>query len=199
MFVESPVFPDYLGFDTVGGPGYSTEIVTTVSGREQRNIVWARERHRFDLSFTHRTQAERDEINSYFRRMRGRAIGFRFLDPADHTATDELIGTGDSSTTVFQLRKAYSAGVVEYREISKPRFGVVVKVGGSIVSPTVDLASGRVTFAAAPASGAVITWSGTFDVPVRFEQDAIAWRIATRGPGGLLYVPESLSVIEVRP
>lgn len=204
-FIED-IFPDYLGFGSVGGPGYSTEVITVASGRESRNQKWLYERHRYDISMTARQQSERDAINAFFRRARGRAIGFRFRDHAEYKASNVRFGTGTGAQTAFQLRIPYVVGATtEYREIYKPRAGAVVKVNGVVTSVTLNTATGMVTFSAAPAAAAVLTWVGEFDVPVRFEQDILRWRIVDNagsrpGAGGddFMFVPEALSVIETR-
>jgi hypothetical protein len=49
----------------------------------------------------------------------------------------------------------------------------VITVSGFSSSPTVDVTTGRVTFAAAPALGAVLAWSGKFYFRCRFLQDKL--------------------------
>ena len=95
-FYESPRFPDYLAYGLVVGPGYATSIVRTSSGREQRNQNWSVELHEFDGSTTTRTQAERDEIDAFFRTMYGRTHGFRVKNYSDFQATvaNGRLGTG---------------------------------------------------------------------------------------------------------
>jgi uncharacterized protein (TIGR02217 family) len=59
---------------------------------------------------------------------------------------------------------------------------------------TLNAATGEVTFAIAPVSGAVITAGFEFDVPVRFDTDRIQTSVAAFQAGD---VP-SLPVVELR-
>jgi uncharacterized protein (TIGR02217 family) len=58
-------------------------------------------------------------VVAFFEARNGRLYGFRWKDWGDYksclpsgapTATDRVIGTGDGTTTAFQLVKAYSSG-----------------------------------------------------------------------------------------
>jgi hypothetical protein len=58
----------------------------------------------------------------------------------------------------------------------------------------IDTTTGLVTFGNPPEEDAVITAIGTFDVPVRFEQDSINFRFVAKD----LFALESLSLVEER-
>lgn len=197
-FIESPRFPDTIAFTAQGGPGFSTNIVTLASGFEARNINWSQTRYEYDLAIPVRTQAEVDEINAFFRNMQGRANGFRFRDWSDFEAL--AAPTASISATEYQLQKAYtSGGYTNTRTIKKPVAGTVtVYVGGTEVTSgyALDTATGIITFTSDP--GGTVTWSGQFDVPVRFDVDALRWRVVERSVDGLLYQADKLPLVEVR-
>lgn len=200
-FIESPRFPDDIGFSAVGGPGFSTNVVTLVSGYESRNVNWASTRYSYDLAIPPRTQAEVDVINAFFRNAQGRANGFRFKDWSDYLATAaSTVSLGLSPNTQFQLQKSYVSGSSNnVRKITKPVSGTVqVYVAGVLQTSgyTVNHATGVITFTVAPAG--VVTWTGQFDVPVRFDVDTLRWRVLDRDASGLLYQVESLTLMEVR-
>ena len=44
---------------------------------------------------------------------------------------------------------------------------------------TLDTTTGRVTFDSAPYYGADVTWTGEFDLPVRFDRDELDYEITT--------------------
>jgi len=118
-------------------------------------------------------------------------------DPND-VAHRQLIGAGDGTTKVFQLCKRYKVGNLQrVRPITHPQFrgsenddGPVPPALISAGDPTdfvneifVDDAQqtegthyswlwngGQIEFASAPAKGTAVYWCGTFDVPVRFDQ-----------------------------
>jgi uncharacterized protein (TIGR02217 family) len=72
-------------------------------------------------------------VVAFFEARNGRLHGFRFKDWADHKSclpsaapspTDQTIGTGDDTTTAFQLVKRYSSGAQSWtRTITKPVAG----------------------------------------------------------------------------
>ena len=71
-----------------------------------------------------------------------------------------------------------TAGTYFYvRDITLLASTPVIKKANVIQTAGTDYnisSSGLVTFATAPASGAQLSWSGEFDVPVRFDTDALS-------------------------
>jgi uncharacterized protein (TIGR02217 family) len=133
---------------------------------------------------------------SFFRARHGAAKAFRFRDPLDHSATTQLLGTGDAVQTVFPLVKRYGAGPdAEVRPISRPVAGsVVVFIGGVQQISGWTLANGAVSFGFPPANGAAVTADFSFDVPVRFADDQLDIDAVTFAAGDAPHVP----LIEVR-
>ena len=78
--IETPRFPDDISYGSLGGPNYSTDIVTVQSGFETRNVNWLESRHSYDAAFGIRTEAQLSDLLSYFHAMQGRANTFRFKD-----------------------------------------------------------------------------------------------------------------------
>ena len=201
-FIESPRFPDVIAFTAVGGPGFSTNIITLASGYESRNINWTSSRYGYDLAITVRNQAEVYAINAFFRLVKSKENVFRFKDYADFQATNASVISLTSST--FQLQKVYTSGTeTNSRIITKPVGETIhIYVGsgevGSGFSPgfTLDEETGIITFEDEP--GGTVTWSGEFDVPVRFDTDMLQWRVVDRGSDGLLYQIEQLPLVEIR-
>lgn len=197
-FIETR-FPADIAYGSVGGPEYSTEVVMTHSGYEQRNANWAQARARYNVAHGVKTQAQLDTLIAFFRARKGRADGFRFKDWTDYKAVSQLIGSGDGSNKVFQLSKTYNSGTsAELRVISKPVAGTVkVYVGGvlkSVSDYTLDVTSGKITFGVAPASGAAVTADFEFDVPVRFDTDRLAASIDAYGSHSWNDIP----LVEIR-
>lgn len=202
-------FPPSLSFGALGGPERVTQIVTLANGHEERNSPWAQARRRYDAGLGLRSLDDLHDLLAFFEARQGQLHGFRWKDWSDHkscapSATpdpfDQLIALGDEETTAFQLRKGYaSGGVTHWRPIVKPVLGTVrVAVGGvpqkEGIDWTVDPATGVLTFAAAPDHGAEITAGFEFDVPVRFDTDAIRVQVSSFRAGEAPSVP----VIEVR-
>jgi uncharacterized protein (TIGR02217 family) len=190
-------FPLALGREASVVPVFSTAIVTTAAGVEQRNADWSDARLRFDAGPGVRSEADIAALIAFFRARRGAARAFRFRDPFDFGAVDESLGIGDGATTSFPLIKRYGAGgEAQVRRITRPvAASLRVAVGGAERMEGWSLLDGGiVSFAAAPAAGAEVTAGFLFDVPVRFEQDSLEVSRATFLAGEAPSVP----LIEVR-
>jgi uncharacterized protein (TIGR02217 family) len=119
-------FPDRIAVGAVGGPAFSTTVIATASGYEQRNINWAEARGRWNVATGIKRREDVAELIEFFRCRMGRAYGFRFKDHTDFRALAQLLGTGDGSTTTLQLVKRYSSGPTAVtRTIRKPVGGTV--------------------------------------------------------------------------
>ncbi|MAB69010.1 MAG: glycoside hydrolase family 24 [Oceanicaulis sp.] len=192
-------FPPDISYGAFGGPGYSTTVVTTVSGHERRNANWAAARGKWNVAHGLKKRDQVAVLIAFFRARRGRAYGFRFKDWTDYQALAQLLGQGDGVTKTFQLVKTYaSGGEVETRVITKPVPGTVkiYRDGVEAVSGwSVNTATGLVTFTVAPVSGVQVTADFEFDVPVRFDSDQMDLTIETYQLGSWGQIP----VLEIRP
>jgi uncharacterized protein (TIGR02217 family) len=151
-------FPAAISLGATGGPERRTDIVTTASGREERNSRWADSRRRYNAGFGITSVDELHDVLAFFEERRGPLHGFRWKDHADFkscrprqqvAATDQLLGTGTGGLATFQLVKRYGSGLRNYvRAISKPVAGTVVVAVAGIASTqfTTDHATGVVTF-----------------------------------------------------
>lgn len=194
MFIESPVFPDYLAMGLELGPVFATDVIQVRSGFEGTNSRWSQALRTWDGATTHRTQAQRLEIEAFFLSVgRGRANGFRLRDVTDFQ--DEARGVVTLvSGSVYQLGKTYTSGAqVHTRQIKKPRSGEVSVQGGGTYS--LDNTTGLVTHTGGPAPTG---WTGLFDVPVRFDHDRLAWNLAGRSGGKPIFLAVELRMVELR-
>ncbi len=172
------------------------------SGDEERNASWANSRRRYDVAYGIRRADDLAAVVAFFEARNGRLHGFRFKDWGDHKSclpsgtpspTDQAIGTGDGTTTAFQLVKRYASGAQSWtRAIAKPVAGSVrialdgVEQGSGW---SVDTATGVVTFSAAPGSGVAVTAGFEFDVPVRFDTDVLDVTLDLERLGSITSIP----------
>jgi uncharacterized protein (TIGR02217 family) len=195
-------FPLALGREATVEPEFSTAIVTTASGAEQRNSDWSNARLRFDAGPGIRSEQQLQELIHFFRARRGAAIGFRFQDPLDNSSSsmthepgpaDQLLGVGDGVRTAFPLAKHYGG---QERRISRPVAGSVrVSVGGvERVSGWTLGSFGVVHINVPPGAGVEVRAGFRFDVPVRFAEDRLSISRATFEAGEAASVP----LIEIR-
>lgn len=179
-------FPDNISRGARGGPERRTQIVELASGDEERNASWANSRRRFDVAYGIRRSDDLAAVVAFFEARNGRLHGFRFKDWGDFKSclpsgmpspNDQVIGTGDGSTTGFQLIKRYVSGAQTWtRAITKPVAGSLRIGFDGTEQPSgwsVDTTTGVVTFSSAPGTGVTITAGFEFDVPVRFDTDVL--------------------------
>jgi len=169
-------FPPEISYGSKGGPMYSTDIVATFSGHEQRNINWSQARARYDVGSGIKTPAQWQQLIAFFRARRGRAVGFRYKDWSDFRAVNQYLGTGNNQQAEFPLVKHYQNGEEVYtRTINKPVNNQFCKlyIDSILIEDgiNIDFTTGLVTFDAAPKQGEQITADFEFDVPVRFDTD----------------------------
>ena len=191
-------FPLEIGREAMATAEFSTNIVTTLSGHEQRNSGWSDARLSYDVGPGVRSEEELSRLLAFFRARRGAAIGFRFGDPFDfssHAMTgepmmlDQILGVGDGVRTAFPLVKHYGDSE-QIRRITRPRAGSVsVAINGGSIDDWTLTDFGIIEFATAPADGAVVTAGFLFDVPVRFAEDRLEVSRATFGAGDMPSVP----------
>jgi len=200
-------FPTGIAFGSSGGPQRKTEIVTLGSGFEERNAVWANSRRRYDVGYGVKSLDDMHAAIAFFEARMGRLHGFRFKDFADFkscapsgsvTPTDQAIGTGNGTATQFALAKIYTSGPASWtRTIKKPVAGTVrVALNGTeqMSGWSVDTATGVVTFTAPPANGLAVAAGFEFDVPVRFDTDALSINLDSFQAGEIPAIP----IVEIR-
>jgi uncharacterized protein (TIGR02217 family) len=195
-------FPDDISRGARGGPERRTQIVELASGAEERNAAWANSRRRYDVAYGIRRADDLAAVVAFFEARGGRLYGFRFKDWGDYKSslpsgtpspTDQAIGTGDGATTAFQLVKRYASGAQSWtRTITKPVAGTVRIALDGAEQPAgwaVDTSTGIVTFDAAPAAGVNVSAGFQFDVPVRFDTDALDVTLDLERLGSITSIP----------
>ena len=200
-------FPDDISRGARGGPERRTQIVELASGDEERNASWANSRRRYDVAYGIRRADDLAAVVAFFEARNGRLHGFRFKDWGDHKSclpsgtpspTDQQIGTGDGANTQFQLLKRYTSGAQSWtRPITKPVAGTVTIALNGTPQPSgwsVDSTTGLVSFVIAPGAGATIKAGFAFDVPVRFDSDALDVTLDLERLGSITSIP----LVEIR-
>jgi uncharacterized protein (TIGR02217 family) len=221
-------FPRKLALMAIGGPGYSTNVNSGFSGYEQRNQNWSQARAQYTVSFENKTVAEWQAFEAMFHAARGKANAFRIFDPGDYSGLGQYIGTGDGTTTVFQLQKTYTFALSSYqvvRPVQKPITSLIPDYQGGALTDTVtiydngvrllhspgyhtlagydytlDETTGLITFATAPVAGHILTADYQYHIPVRFDLDQLQKQFITgvNAPGGVLVTVTGIQLIEVR-
>lgn len=152
-----------------------TDIVTMASGRERRNAAWAFKKMQFTASFALLEEQAQDEVLQAYYAANGQLLLFRYRDPGDWRAVASPLNTaGEIGTTApVQLTKRYSFGpAFADRVIQAVSTCTVKSSSGVVIEGTLDKQLGFFT----PTDvwgGDTYTWSGTFDLWVRFNSDEL--------------------------
>jgi hypothetical protein len=198
--MSSLVFPTLrLGIDIQRETIFRTTVYEAPGGGEQRVAWMSAPRYRYKLRASYLRGAgwragahrELEALHSFYVRHLGAWDSFLFADPDDRAVVAHAFGIGDGVTTAFHLQRTLAADADlpgpglrsywplvgdGYEPVTEPVAGFEVHVAGALASPLTDYtigAAGALTFASPPASGAVLTWTGSFRRRVRFEKDAL--------------------------
>jgi uncharacterized protein (TIGR02217 family) len=151
--------PERLLAGFVIGPRWKTSMVDMDNGRENPNADWMLPKYEAKGQLGALNAADRLALRNLFMACRGRKNAFRVKDPLDYVATAQPLVTVGG---VVYLSRTYTFGSESaYRLIQAPVTATLSGAG------SVDLETGIVT----GADPEVDTWTGTFDIWMRFESD----------------------------
>lgn len=169
------VYPSLPGlkWSSFRTPMWNSTIRTTDSGREFALSNWSSPRWAYKLQYEFlrggTLGTEYQQLVSFFNKVRGNFDTWLFDDVDDNTATNERFGTGDATTLTFQLARSMNGFAEAVYELSGTP---LVYVNGVLTACTVG-ANGAVTFGAAPAVDAALTWTGQFFWRCRFKNTTL--------------------------
>lgn len=167
------VFPTFAG----RGWGIKKRLITRTliqqadSGAEYRTQRYQYPLYEFDLEIPYLTQSDSDTLIGFYNQQGGPFQPFYFSADNDNSVTAQAFGTGDGTTTQFQLTKAN--GSYWNEPIAGVQGTPTIYVNGTHTTPSSISPSGLVTFSSAPASGAALTWTGQYYYLLRFKDDQI--------------------------
>ena len=187
-------FPVDLAWGARGGPQFKTDVGIAKKGAEQRNILWEQALCSYTVAEEVLTETNKDLLVAFARARRGSLWAFRFRDFFDYqvpqaqglfVAAKNPIGS-TSPAGPWQLLKVYSDSArTYYRRIFRPCSGLVADNLGVLppvpiiyngstplivnVDYTIDFTTGLVMMLG---STVPTSWTGWFDVPVRFTDDS---------------------------
>lgn len=140
------------------GPRWSTLLVDMDNGREQRNAQWLYPKWEGRGNMAAFDAADRQALIGLFMACRGKLHAFRVYDPTDNTATAQPIVTVGAKK---YLSKLYTFGSESASRLIQAPVTATLSGAGSV-----NMDTGEVT-GSAPGD----TWTGTFDVWMRFDSD----------------------------
>ncbi len=176
-----PLLPSFSGitYPVKKSPMWDTDVMKSVSGKRTTLARMSYPTYAFELPISFlRTAAaflEFQDLMAFYNTAQGRANLFRFNDPDDNTATVQGFGTGDGTTTTFQLVRAVTG--LSFSWVDPVYYPVTAAIFNNGVLQTLGVnytisTTGLVTFTVAPVLGRALTWTGTFHWLVRFDDDS---------------------------
>jgi uncharacterized protein (TIGR02217 family) len=182
MALIFPALPG-LAWSVTKTPTFQTRIQRAASGRELRALDYPYPLWQFALVYDFlrdNPAAGYDELRTlmgFFMLCQGAFGAFLFEDPSDYQVIGQQIGTGNASTTVFQLQRAMGTtlpGGGFFEPIFAPNVVRAIYLNGITQNPasySVNPNTGLVTFNTAPGSGLIIAADFTYYFRCRFVDD----------------------------
>lgn len=192
--MSTAVFPTLTGqgWNVTRTPLWQTRKPVSIAGKETAIADWSYPRHRWELVFDVLRQGsvsgtdytEMQQLFGFFNARQGGFDSFLYQDADDNAVTGEILGTGDGSTTTFQLVRSFG-GFIE--PVLAPNFAETFNVyldgalqpGASYTKYAWDAASpnspGTIVFGVAPTAGQQVKADFSFYWPVRFDVDECAF------------------------
>lgn len=173
--MSNAVFPVLAGLDwnVIKTPVWKTRIQEAVSGKELRAALMSYPLWKFSLSYTvlraNAANAELQTLMGFFNARQGMFDSFLYTDPTDNSVANQSFGTGDGSTTAFQLLRSLGGFTEPIQNVNGTP---TIYINGTPTAAFTLGSTGVVTFTTAPAPAAALTWSGNFYYRCRFLQDS---------------------------
>lgn len=169
-------------------PITATRVEAHLSGREVRSPLYPAALYEFtlpvegltpDASFPGLGTASLQALLGLYVQCRGTWGTFLFTDPTDSEVTGQALGAGDGTTTAFPFARTLG-GLTEtvgwVTAVSRVTVAGVTQAGGwSLTAPNV------LTFATAPAVGAVIAADFAYAFLCRFMDEGVDFEHLMRG------------------
>lgn len=166
--------PQFIESFAVSRVEFATSYVSTLSGREARNLDREYSRQRYIIKNCRLSIDEFKIFSAFFRSRRGSYFSFRFRDNLDCQVSKQFIAQGDGNTRQFQLIKLYEDRVMSYtRIITKPVLdSCKLFINDINVEATVDCNTGLVDLSQPLGEEQILTASYSFDIETRFSNDS---------------------------
>jgi uncharacterized protein (TIGR02217 family) len=205
MAFDNVRFPDSIAQGAQIIAGFSTSVIVSSGGREQRVANWSLPRRMYNVGTGLQRRTDTATLNAFFIARSGRLRAFRFKDWSDYQLTRQSIGTTNGTLATYQVFKRYSSGGVNADRPLTRLVSATVRcwvndtersIGAGGNDFQVNIETGVITLGAtlAATTGQAVEAACDFDVPVRFDSDDIALTQRSHEIGEWPDVP----VVEIR-
>lgn len=153
---------------------YETLISNFDGGTEQRRQKLLYPRYNTTIKYPAISKTEAQTLWNFYVARKGSYESFYIFDLAllcqhSFAHTDQYCGTGDSSTTIFDIPGRSTSSRTTYLDNIEQTSGITYLTGGGAS------AADRIQFSTAPTSGEIITvdFTGYLRMKVRFAEDKL--------------------------
>lgn len=175
--MSNEIFPNLpgLAWGATKTPVFATKVQEAVSGREVRLAQRANPLWKISMDFDYLSEkrvlgvSQLENLLGFFTRHRGGFESFLYEDATDKDVTDQAIGSGNGVNKSFQLVRTWGGFTQPVTNINSI---VNVKVGG-VATAAYTVSRGLITFTTAPASGKLVTWTGSYFYRAKFADDEL--------------------------
>lgn len=178
--MSNNVFPTLSGIEwnIERNPIHNTLIAESASGKEATCALWSFPKYQYKLSYSvlnDNTTSDLKTIIGFFNEALGQYDSWLYTDPSDYTVVAQAIGTGDGSTTAFQLLRTRGGFVEPIQNINgTPSVyvnGILQNyIGDYYMGPT-----GIIHFGNPPANALPITATFSWYWRCRFSADTMTF------------------------
>lgn len=181
------IFPKLPGetVPVIRRPAFSTIIQGASSGLEVRIGEWVYPRWEWEIPFSWLSQeaaiGDFQTLAGFFIGLFGAFDAFLFNDPLDNSttlpdapaATPSIIGTGDGTTTTFQIGRTLSGNFEPLYDINSTVAAPKIYLNTTLQSSGYAIsATGLITFTSAPGAGVLVKADFQYYWRVRFADDS---------------------------
>lgn len=173
--MSNELFPSALigwQWDVKKKPLFNNIKHSPPTGRDIRIAVYQQPMFEFSLTNQWLTKADKDALIGFFMARNGGFDSFLFQDD-DCTVTTEAFGTGNGTTTQFQLKKVVGSSLADVHNLASSP--LIYKNGVLQTSGYTLGTNGLITFSTAPANGVVLAWTGSCYYRCIFLEDELEY------------------------
>ena len=200
--MSTTVFPNLPGqeFKVIRSPIWAgTQKQYNISGKEVSTSNWSYPIYEWTVAWSvlrqgavsGQNQTEFAQLLGFYNDMQGSYDSFLYTDVYDNSVTDQSLGLGTGSKTVFSLIRALGGFEIVSQPLYAPNVVTNVKINGVIQAPanyTVTFwgtgnanGPGKIIFNTAPGNGLTVTATFTFYWPCKFQQDGCEFEGSLKG------------------
>ena len=146
---------------------WSTLVTKYESGKEQRRKKWSQPKRVYTVNLRGRSKTVSTQVWDFYNSRSGAFDTFYFVNPNENSVTSERFGTGNGSSTIFNLvNSPLPSGAITVTAAGVPKT--------ETTDYTINRSTGAITFVSAPTNGDALLATYDFARIVRFAESNLS-------------------------